>query len=82
MTDRQQAISAALEYHNARPTFSTTEEGVVLIKTDEPDTLMNLFNVQTLEAASGLAVARQQGQHIRTTGTGCAALPQRTCDDW
>ncbi len=45
MTDRQQAITAALDYHNARPTFSTTEEGVVQIEAEEPDTLMNLFNV-------------------------------------
>ena len=54
MTDILTRAVKALEYHKSRPTFSTDEKGVVQIKTDEPDTLMRLFNVETIEAASGL----------------------------
>ena len=36
---------AAVAYNQSRPTFRTNEAGVVEVKTDEPDTLMNLFNV-------------------------------------
>ena len=54
MADRLKKAKAAVAYNQSRPTFRTNEDGVVEVKTDEPDTLMNLFNVGTLEAASGL----------------------------
>ena len=54
MTDEINLPATAIDHHQRRPTFSTDEDGVVQINTDEPDTLLKLFNVETLEAASGL----------------------------
>lgn len=54
MTNEIELPASAIEHHRSRPTFNTNEDGVVEIKADEPDALINLFNVETLEAASGL----------------------------
>lgn len=54
MTDRATKAARALEHRRSRPTFSTDENGVVQITTEEPDALLRLFNVETIEAASGL----------------------------
>lgn len=54
MTDRAKKAAKAIAHHKSRPTFTTDENGVVQIKTDAVDTLMHLFNVETVEAASGL----------------------------
>ena len=54
MTDEIKLPATAMEHHKSRPTFNTNDDGVVEIKTDGPATLINLFNVETIEAASGL----------------------------
>ncbi|TMM50735.1 hypothetical protein [Sulfitobacter sabulilitoris] len=54
MTEHITPKSSGVDYHKSRPTFKTTEEGVVQIVTDHPNTLIDLFNLQTYEAASGL----------------------------
>jgi predicted DNA-binding protein len=54
MTNETELPATAIEHHLSRPTFSTNEDGVVQIETNEPTTLINLFNVETFEAASGL----------------------------
>ena len=54
MTDDIGLPATAIKHHLSRPTFNTTEDGVVQINTEEPDTLIKLFNVDTVEAASGL----------------------------
>jgi hypothetical protein len=70
MADKIRLPATAIEHHQSRPTFSTNEDGVVQIKVDEPDTLINLFNVETLEAASGLMTCAlnalgKKGEHYR-----------------
>lgn len=42
------------KHHQQLPTFSTNENGHVQIELSDANTLPNLFNVQTHEAASGL----------------------------
>lgn len=54
MPDKLELPATAIDHYRLRPTFSTNEDGVVEIKTDTPSTLISLFNVETLEAASGL----------------------------
>lgn len=54
MTDDIGLPATAVKHHITRPTFSTDENGVVQVNTKEPDTLIKLFNTETIEAASGL----------------------------
>lgn len=54
ITNEIKLPATAIDHHRLRPTFSTSEDGSVEIKNNEPATLINLFNVETLEAASGL----------------------------
>ncbi|MFT7190998.1 MAG: hypothetical protein ACI9KS_000843 [Sulfitobacter sp.] len=54
ITDETKLPSTAVAYQRSRPTFSTSEEGVVKILVNADDTLTRLFNVETSEAASGL----------------------------
>ena len=56
MTDKAKLPATAVKHHQSRPTFNTNEDGDVQIITDEPDTMIHLFNVETIEAASGLMI--------------------------
>lgn len=54
MTDHTELKATGQAYYVARPTFKTADDGTVQIETGDPNTLINLFNVKTYQAASGL----------------------------